>query len=197
MPNTAETLVLRIRELRERLADEIEERRARFRYHIERRRVIFDAEMRHSHRDAREGLRSFLSRARPMVILTAPLIYGLIIPFVILDLFVTVYQAVCFPIYGIEKVRRQDHIAIDRQHLAYLNALQKLNCVYCGYGNGLLSYVRAIAGRTEQYWCPIKHARRLSDTHENYDNFCDFGDAQGFRQNMFRLRDDLAPKNRP
>ena len=98
-----------------------------------------------------------------------------------LDLFVTVYQAVCFPVYGIAKVRRGDYLIFDRYHLGYLNALEKLNCGYCSYANGLLSYVREIAGRTEQYWCPIKHARRVIGAHSHYAQFHDFGDAAAFR----------------
>jgi hypothetical protein len=53
----------------------------------------------------------------------------------------------------------------DRYHLAYLNVLEKLNCAYA---NGLIAYVREIAGRTEQYWCPIKHARRVIGAHSHY-----------------------------
>jgi hypothetical protein len=104
----------------------------------------------------------------------------LIIPFVALDIFVSVYQAVCFPIYGIRKVPRSDFIAIDRQHLQYLNGLQKLNCVYCGYCNGVISWVREVAARTEAYWCPIKHARSLAGTHGYYADYADYGDAEAF-----------------
>lgn len=125
----------RLRDTLDEIGDDIEaelgRQRERFRYNIERGRVRFDAEVRRGHRAAREGLGSFLSHTRPLVVLTSPLIYSLIIPFALLDLFVTVYQAVCFPIYGIAKAPRGDFIAIDRHHLQYLNGLQKLNCVYC------------------------------------------------------------------
>ncbi|GAA5079288.1 hypothetical protein N0B44_23110 [Roseibacterium beibuensis] len=174
------------------LLDEIEERRARFSYSISGHRIRFEDEMRARHRAARENLLSFLSRTRLLVLLTAPVIYALIIPFVLLDLFVTVYQAICFPVYGIPKVRRGDHIAIDRHHLAYLNGLQKLNCVYCGYCNGLIGYVREIAGRTEAYWCPIKHARRIADPHDHYPGFADFGDPVDFQAHVEAQRAALA-----
>ncbi|MEO8317122.1 MAG: hypothetical protein ABI561_02235 [Bradyrhizobium sp.] len=111
----------------------------------------------------------------------------MIIPLVLLDIFISVYQAVCFPAYGIEKVKRSDHLIFDRYHLAYLNLLEKINCAYCSYGNGLLSYSREIAGRTEQYWCPIKHARRVIAAHEGYDNFAEFGDAKAFRERSNKL----------
>jgi hypothetical protein len=124
--------------------------------------------------------------------ITSPVIYMMIIPLLLLDIFVTVYQAVCFPVYGIEKVRRGDHFIFDRHHLAYLNVLQKLNCAYCSYANGLIAYVREIAGRTEQYWCPIKHARRLLGAHANYVRFVDYGDGEGFQKQLPDLREELG-----
>ncbi len=60
-------------------------------------------------------------------------------------------------------------------------ALEKLNCAYCSYANGVIAYVREIAGRTEQYWCPIKHARRAIGAYSHYAQFHDYGDAGGFR----------------
>ena len=188
----------RLRDALDEIGDDIEaelgRQRERFRYSIERGRVRFDAEVRRGHRAARERLGSFLSHTRPLVVLTSPLIYSLIIPFALLDLFVTVYQAVCFPIYGIAKVPRGDFIAIDRHHLQYLNGLQKLNCVYCGYCNGVISWVREVAGRTEAYWCPIKHARRTSGTHSHYAEFSDYGDADAFRRRLEESRKRIGTK---
>ena len=100
----------------------------------------------------------------------------------------------CFPIYGIARVRRSVYIVIDRQHLAYLNAIEKFNCMYCGYANGVLAYVREIAGRTEQYWCPIRHAVRVRAPHAHYRAFVDYGDAKGYRQRLRVLRDELQGK---
>ena len=181
MTTELDQLRSRIAELRQALEAEIEERRETWRYRIEHGRAVFEAGARQRHRELREGLAGYIGRARLSVVVTAPFIYALIVPFALLDLFVSLYQAVCFPVYGIPKVRRADHIIIDRHMLAYLNGLQKLNCVYCGYANGLISYVREIAGRTEAHWCPIKHARGVADPHPHYDAFCDFGDAEGFR----------------
>lgn len=182
-------LLNRLRELEEAVQSEIDERRAEFRYRVKQGRVEFDAEMRRHHRELREGWLSFLSHTRFLTVITAPVIYALIIPFVLLDLFVTLYQAICFPVYKLEKVRRADYLAVDRHQLAYLNGLQKLNCVYCGYCNGLIAYVREIAARTEAYWCPIKHARRIAGAHDHYGAFSEFGDGEAFLEDLARLRE--------
>ncbi|MDX2485610.1 MAG: hypothetical protein QNK42_18355 [Pseudodonghicola sp.] len=194
MASKLDDLLGRLRELQEAIQIETEARRAAFRYRVERGRVVFDADMRRRHRELRESWRSFLSRTRLLVVLTAPLIYALIIPLVLMDLFVSVYQAVCFPVYRIEKVRRADYIAIDRYHLAYLNWLQKFNCVYCGYANGLIAYVREVAGRTEAHWCPIKHARRVEKPHEEYSAFVEFGDGEAFRRDLAQKLSEQAGK---
>ena len=179
-----EKLLTRIRELQDELEEEFARRRAAFRYEFENGRVVFEAEVRRRHREMRVRLLTFLRQTRPMTVITAPVIYSLIVPFVLLDLFVTLYQAICFPAYGIDKVRRADFIRVDRHHLAYLNALQKLNCIYCGYCNGLIGYVQEVAGRTEAYWCPIKHAARVGAHHAYYAQFVDYGDAEGFEAGL-------------
>ncbi|WP_297771132.1 hypothetical protein [uncultured Roseovarius sp.] len=181
-------LLTRIRQLQDELEEEFARRRAAFRYGFENGRVVFETEVRRRHREMRVRLGTFLRQTRPLTVITAPVIYSLIVPFLLLDLFVTIYQAVCFPVYGIDKVRRADFIRVDRHHLAYLNALQKLNCVYCGYGNGLIAYVQEIAGRTEAYWCPIKHAARVGAHHAYYAQFVDYGDAEGFAEGLAESR---------
>jgi hypothetical protein len=191
MATPIERVLERLHEVQAELEAAFDARRAELRYQVRRRRVVFEAGVRAQHRAARVKLGDFLARTRPGVVLVAPIIYALIIPLALLDLFVTLYQAICFPVYGIARVRRRDHIVIDRHMLAYLNGIQKLNCVYCGYGNGLLSYAREIAGRTEQYWCPIKHARRVAGAHANYPAFVDYGDAKAFHAQLDALREHL------
>ena len=90
-------------------------------------------------------------------------------------------------------MKRGDFLVFDRHHLAYLNLLEKLNCAYCSYANGLINFTREIASRTEAYWCPIKHARRVLGTHQLYNEFPDFGDGDGYRKKI----DTLAAKARP
>jgi hypothetical protein len=175
-------LIERIHSLEAELEAELAKRRAELRVGLERGRAFFEEEILRRHRELRTRLSRYILNANPLVILTAPVIYAVIVPLVLLDLFVTLYQAVCFPVYGIPKVRRRDYLVFDRHHLVYLNALEKLNCAYCSYANGLIAYTREIAGRTEQYWCPIKHARRVIGAHPHYAQFEDYGDADGYRK---------------
>ena len=72
----------------------------------------------------------------------------------------------------------------NRAHLAYLNALEKLNCAYCSYANGLIDFVREVAARTERHWCPIKHARRVAAAHPYYVEFADYGDAEAYQRRI-------------
>jgi len=192
MTSTTERLLSKIRELQDEMEDEFRRRREAFSYHVDGRRVVFEAEVRKRHKAFRVSLSSFLRQTRVMTVVTAPAIYALIVPFVLLDLFVSLYQIICFPVYGIEKVKRTDFIRIDRHHLSYLNGLQKLNCVYCGYANGLIGYVHEIAGRTEAYWCPIKHAARIGTHHAYYAQFIDYGDAENFQSGLKASRERIT-----
>ena len=177
-------LTERIRALEAELEAELAQRRAELRVGLEKGRAFFEEEVLRRHRELKTHLVRYVLSAHPLVLLTAPVVYALIVPLALLDLAVTIYQAVCFPVYGIPKVRRRDYLVFDRHALAYLNALEKLNCAYCSYANGLIAYVREVAGRTEQYWCPIKHARRAIGAHAEYANFEDFGDAEGYRRRL-------------
>ena len=184
-------LMARIRTLEGELDAEIARRGAELRFGIEHGRVAFEEELLRRHRALRQKLLPYILGAHPLVMLVSPVIYAGIVPFVLLDLFVSVYQAVCFPVYGIAKVKRSDYLVFDRHHLAYLNALEKLNCAYCSYANGLIAYAREIVARTEQYWCPIKHARRVIGSHARYAMFDDYGHGEGYQQRLEELRKGL------
>jgi hypothetical protein len=117
------------------------------------------------------------------------------VPLVIFDLCVTFYQLTCFPIYGISRVRRADYIVFDRRHLAYLNIIEKFDCLYCSYGNGLVAYATEILARTEQYFCPIKHAQKVAGMHARYQYFLDFGDAADLHEKFEEIRVALVKED--
>ena len=151
-------------------------------------RAQHDPVARASHRHVRPGFWRYVFSGDLPTVLTTPVVYSLILPFAALDLWISLYQATCFRAWGIRRVRRRDFFAIDRHRLAYLNALEKLNCLYCSYANGLIAYVREVASRTEQYWCPIRHARRVRGTHDRYESFSAYGDARDYRERLAALR---------
>lgn len=184
-------LLEEIKKLENELAVELQKKEEEFFYKIKGKKVYFEQATRQYHKSLVIGLRTYLRNAALPNILSAPIIWLCLAPALFLDLVVTLYHLTCFPIYGIPKVRRSDYLAIDRQALTYLNALEKLNCVYCGYFNGLIAYVQEIAARTEQYWCPIKHARRIRTLHSRYGKFIEYGDAATYRQAIEKIRCDF------
>jgi hypothetical protein len=192
MSDRIRELLARIQALEEELQQEFQQAEAHVLYEIRNRRVHFDEKVKRAHRRLRMGLIRWLSTSHPLNVLSAPVIYAMIVPIALFDLCLSVYQALCFRLYGIRRVRRSHFIALDRHHLAYLNALEKLNCVYCGYANGVIGYAREIAARTEQYWCPIKHARRILGTHSRYPLFRSYADAADYQEHLERLRKALA-----
>jgi hypothetical protein len=170
---------------------EIEARRKVLGWRLKQRIVEFEHGVTLEHRRLRQSIRSFLYQSPLSAIITAPVIYSMIVPLVIVDLWATIYQAICFRAYRIPRVRRGSYILFDRQHLAYLNWIEAFNCLYCGYANGVIAYAREIIGRTEQYWCPIKHALRASDPHQRYYQFLEYGDAEGYRARLEEFRERL------
>lgn len=184
MNKHADELLARIRALQDELEEEY---RTAHEEWLCKRAELADEFLRQQRR-YKTGLFRFLARSRLLVLLSAPVIYAGWIPFLLMDFFVTAYQGICFPIYRIPKVKRSDYLVFDREDLPYLNLIEKFNCFYCSYGNGVAAYAREVAARTEQYWCPIKHARRLRTAHERYPKFFDHGDAEAYRQGLKRLR---------
>lgn len=181
----------RMRELETDLEHEVAAAQQRWHYTIEAGKLRFEAGVHRRHKLMKTSIARYLRESDIPSLLSAPLVYSVLLPFLVIDLWVSVYQRICFPLYGIPRVRRADYIAVDRHKLAYLNSIEKANCDYCGYANGLLGYVREITARTEQYWCPIKHARRVRAPHPRYRHFVDYGDAEGYKRRLPVLREAL------
>ncbi len=181
-----------IKALEDELLVELERKQEEFFYEVREKRIFFEKEIRKQQREWIKKIRYYLRDAKILNILTAPVIYSCLIPALMLDAMITIYQRVCFPIYGIPLVVRDKYVLMDRQYLSYLNAIEKINCVYCGYFNGVIAYTREIAARTEQYWCPIKHARKMKTLHSRYRNFFEYGDAKTYRQNLDKVRGDFS-----
>ncbi|MDP2142319.1 MAG: hypothetical protein Q8L20_16065 [Gammaproteobacteria bacterium] len=193
-------LLARLRRTRQELEEEIERlleaKRQQFNYTLQRGKAVFDRNVERLHRKHRISSLRYILSAPLGVLLTAPVIYGMIFPLILLDLTITIYQNICFRIYKVPLVVRRDYMVLDRHRLPYLNTVQKINCIYCGYGNGLLAYAREVLARTEQFWCPIKHAIRVKGMHEREQKFFDYGDAEAWRNELQVIRCDWEdPEN--
>ena len=161
-------------------------------FQIQGKRVEFEKSIRQAHHRLKKGFFRWLVTNRPQNLITGPIIYGMAVPLIMLDLCVSFYQATCFPIYKIAKVRRADYIVLDRQHLEYLNFIEKFHCTYCAHGTGLIAYISEIIARTEQYFCPIKHARKMLGTHSRYARFLDYGEATDYEAKLEEFRVAMA-----
>ena len=177
-----------IQKLEAQIVHELQQKEAEYGYKIHDKKAHFAQEIRLKHRLLKEKLLYYIFRSRFLVLLTTPFIYACLIPITLMDLICSTYQWICFPIYGIPAVRRSDYLAFDRHHLSYLNLIEKINCEYCAYANGILHYVAEISARTEQYWCPIKHFRCVKCTHKRYKNFLNFGDGEGYVRELEGIR---------
>lgn len=191
MENKLQLLIEKIKKLEKELAEEIQKQEEMFFYKIRGGKVLFEKNVKKKHKAIVKTVSRYLSDAKPLNILTAPVIWFCIFPALFMDLVVTFYQAICFRVYGMPRVKRNKYIVIDRRSLSYLNGIEKLNCAYCGYFNGLIAYVQEVAARTEQYWCPIKHARRTALIHSRYGKFFEYGDGDGYRNKIEEVRRDF------
>jgi hypothetical protein len=166
----------------------VHDQESRMFFQIKGKRIEFESSVKQAHLKLKTNFFRWLVTNRPQNLITGPIIYGMVIPLLMLDFFATLYQWTCFPIYGITKVRRSDYLVFDRRHLGYLNFIEKFHCTYCEYGNGLMGYTTEILARTEQYFCPIKHAHKILGTHARYNRYLDYGEAEAYEAKLETFR---------
>jgi len=189
--NKLQEIIEELKKLERELLLEMQKKQKEFYYKIKGGKIYFEEETRKYHKTLVTRLHTYIAEAPLLNILTVPVIWFCIFPALFLDITVSVFQCICFTVYGIPKVRRKDHIVIDRQSLQYLNPIEKLNCLYCGYFNGLIAYVQEVAARTEQYWCPIKHAKKIGSFHSRYHKFLEYGDGAEYQKRLEEIRHDF------
>lgn len=119
-------------------------------------------------------------------LISLPIIWFPLPIIIVLDVFIEFYHQTCFPLYEIPKVKRSEYIQIiDRNKLKYLNPLEKIGCMYCGYVNGFFPYAKEIANRTEKYWCGIIHENKpgfKAQTHQIKQAFAKFDNEKDFKK---------------
>jgi len=84
-------------------------REEELKYRISEGKVIFERDILELHKKIRIPLFVYISKAPILTILSAPIIYAMVVPAVIMDLALWIYQIVCLPVYGIPKVKRSAH----------------------------------------------------------------------------------------
>jgi hypothetical protein len=190
--NKIQEIIEDIKKLENDLLVEIQKKEDEFFYKVRGKKIYFEEEARKYQKTLTIRVREYILRSSLLNIVSVPFIWSCIIPAILLDLSVSIYQFICFKIYNIPEVKRSKYIIIDRRYLQYLNIIEKINCFYCEYFNGLIAYIQEIAARTEQYWCPIKHARRITTMHSRYYKFLEYGECQDYQKKLNELRQDFA-----
>ena len=185
-------LVKQIKELEEELRLALKKQEKDIRYRVIGKRIKFEKKIKQAHKKLKIGIFHWLRSSKLNNILSAPFIYGMIVPLLFLDACLSLFHAACFRLYHIPKVRRSDYMIFDRHQLAYLNIIEKVNCTYCSYAVGLVAYAREITARTEQYWCPIKHANKLLHPNQRDLFFIPYGKGEDFQRKQVLFRRALS-----
>lgn len=182
MKESLQEILAKIESLQESLSEKYDELAKKYGYALEKRKIQFQEAFRRENRKEKISTWKYLASKNLRFILSIPFIYGMIIPALFLDICATLYQHTAFRLYKIPRVKRADYIVFERRYLDYLNWLEKINCLYCSYVNGLFAYCVEIAARTERFWCPIKAASKPRFTHGWYQEFADYGSAKEWKE---------------
>lgn len=190
MNDKIKEIIEEIEAMKLKLAEEISLQEEHISYEIKNGYTTFENEVLAKQKENMKNLLVWFRDIPLVYLLSAPLIYGMIIPVMFLDVILFVYQQVIFRIYKFEFIKRSDYVIFDHQHLGYLNSIEKLNCMYCSYFNGLMQYASVIAGRTELFFCPIKHAKRIVYEHKYYNKYLFYGDGEEYQKKLKKLREE-------
>jgi len=181
-------IVEEIEAMKVKLGEEIADHESHISYEIQNGYVKFEKDVLDKQKENIKNLLAFFREVPPVQFLTAPIMYGMVIPAVVLDVIIFIYQQVVFRIFKFKFLKRSDYIVFDHHYLGYLNSVEKLNCVYCSYINGLMQYASAIAARTEFYFCPIKHAKKIAYQNDYYHEYLMYGDEVDYQKKLKELR---------
>lgn len=189
MKSTINKILEEIENKKNDLKKEYQKLRKKYNFEFIKWKITFTKEQKEKNKKKKKSLWQTIFRTEVREVLSAPFIYIMVVPALILDLFIFMYQNTAIRLYWIPLAKRSDYIKFDRRHLDYLNILEKINCIYCSYFNWLLSYAVEVAGRTEKYWCPIKYANKKKWWHDWEKYFADYGDADGFREVYWKIEE--------
>jgi len=102
----------RIRQLEVDIEQEVQRRRQQFQADFDQRKVKFEHEVLNQQRRFKQGVVNYLLTSDWRHLLTMPLIYPVLLPMLLLDVMVSLYQWVCFPLYSMPRVKRSDFLSM-------------------------------------------------------------------------------------
>ncbi len=120
-------LLEKIKEIETKIEDLLDAGKEKFSYEIKQGKAVFTKEVLKLQQYESKNIFVYIIQTPIPKLLSAPIVYSMIFPIIILDIFLTIYQWICFPIYKIKKIKRKDHIVMDRHRLKYLNSIEKVN----------------------------------------------------------------------
>ena len=188
MSDKIRKMIEEIEAMKVKLGEEIAQQEKDISYEIQNGYVRFEKEVLDKQKENMKNLLAWFRDIPLLHLLASPLVYTMVIPAILFDIILFIYQQVIFRIFKFKFIKRSDYIRFDRQYLGYLNLIEKLNCMYCSYFNGLMQYASAVAGRTELYFCPIKHAKKVAYQHDYDDAFFRYGDEEEYQKKLEALR---------
>ena len=188
MSDKIKEMIEEIEALKLKLGEEIAQHEKDLTYEIQNGYVQFEKEVLDKQKENMKNLLAWFRDIPLLHLLVSPLVYAMLIPAILFDIILFVYQHVIFRIFKFKFIKRSEYIRFDRQYLGYLNSIEKFNCMYCSYFNGLMQYAAAIAGRTELYFCPIKHAKKVAYEHKYYSEFFRYGEEDKYQKKLETLR---------
>ncbi len=194
MSERIQNILAQIEHLESELKEEISKKEGEIAYKIQNGKIRFDKNRLATQKAVMTTLLQYFKEMPFLHLISSPVIYFMVIPAIFMDITLFFYQQIIFRIYKIPFVKRSDYIVFDRHYLAYLNPIEKFNCLYCSYFNGLMQYAAEIAGKTELYFCPIKHAKKVAQTHHYYQQFLNFGDEKDFQQKWQERREAVQKR---
>ncbi len=190
MNETIKNMIADIEAMKAKLEEEIEKQEPHLSYDIKNGYVSFEKEMMAKQQANMKSLWQWFTETPLLHLLSSPVVYMMVFPAMLLDVMLFIYTNVVSRVFKFDFLPRNAYVVFDRQYLGYLNSMEKLNCMYCSYFNGLMAYASAVAGRTELFFCPIKHAKKIAYKHEYYDAFLGYGDEEKYQKKLKKLREE-------
>jgi hypothetical protein len=189
MNDKINNMIADIETMKAKLGEEIAKQEDHASYEIKNGYVKFEKEIFARQQENMKSLWQWFTETPLLHLLSSPVVYMMVFPAMLLDVMLFIYAKVVSNIFKFSFPPRKEYVVFDRQYLGYLNSMEKLNCMYCSYFNGLMAYASAIASRTEYYFCPIKHAKKVAYKHEYYDAFLGYGEEEKYQERLKKLRE--------